>query len=75
MIAQCLGQEFSKPVIDRTGLEGEFGFKLDYAVDHNSDSGSSLLIAVQEQLGLKLEAAKGPVEMPIADRAEKPSAN
>jgi uncharacterized protein (TIGR03435 family) len=75
MIANHLSQVLRRPVIDRTGIEGEFGFKVDYAVDDNPDSGSSLPSAVQEQLGLKLEAAKGPVEMLLVDRAEKPSAN
>jgi len=75
IIATHLGQELRRPVIDRTGIEGEFGFKVDYAVDDDPDSGSSLLVAVQEQLGLKLEAAKGPVEMLVVDHAEKPSAN
>ncbi len=75
MIANRLSQVLRRPVIDRTGIEGEFGFKVDYAIDDNPDSGSPLLVAVQQQLGLKLEAAKGPVEMLVVDRAERPSAN
>lgn len=75
LIATHLGQELGRPVIDRTGIEGEFDFKVSYAIDDNPDSGSSLLVAVQEQLGLKLEAAKGPVETLVVDHAEKPSAN
>ena len=75
MIANRLGQVLGRPVIDRTGIEGEFGFKVDYAIDDNPDSGASLPAAVQEQLGLKLEAAKGPVETLVVDHAEKPSAN
>jgi uncharacterized protein (TIGR03435 family) len=62
-------------VIDRTGIEGEFDFKVDYAIDDNPDSGSSLLVAVEDQLGLKLVAAKGPLDRLVVDRAEKPSAN
>ncbi len=75
MIATRLGQQLGRPVIDRTGIEGEFDFKVDYAIDDNPNSGSSLLVAVQEQLGLKLEAAKGPVETLVVDHAERPSAN
>jgi len=48
---------------------------VDYAIDDNPDSGSSLLMAVQDRLGLKLEAAKGPVDTLVVDRAAKPSAN
>jgi uncharacterized protein (TIGR03435 family) len=62
-------------VIDRTGIEGEFDFKVDYAIDDNPESGVPLAAAIQEQLGLKLESTKGPVDTLVIDRAEKPSAN
>jgi uncharacterized protein (TIGR03435 family) len=75
MLAKRLGQQLGRPVIDRTGIEGEFDFKVDYAIDDNPDSGSSLLVAVEDQLGLKLVAAKGPLDRLVVDRAEKPSAN
>ena len=75
LIAKYLGQQEGRPVIDRTGIEGEFDFKVDYAIGDNPDSGTPLIMAIQEQLGLKLEAAKGPVEALVVDRAEKPSVN
>lgn len=74
MIAIRLAQNLRRPVIDRTGIEGEFDFKVEYAVGDNPDSGVPLTIAIQE-LGLRLEPAKGPIETLIVDRAEKPSAN
>jgi len=75
LIAGYLGQQLGRPVIDRTGIEGEFDFKVDYAIDDNPDSGASLPNAIQEQLGLKLEAARGPIGALLVDRAGKPSAN
>jgi uncharacterized protein (TIGR03435 family) len=75
LIAQHFGQELSRPVIDRTGIEGEFSFKVDYAIDDNPESGVPLRTAVEEQLGLKLEPAKGPVETLVVEHAEKPSGN
>jgi uncharacterized protein (TIGR03435 family) len=62
-------------VLDRTGIKGEFDIKLDYAIDDNPETGASIFTAMQEQLGLKLQAAKGPVDMLIIEHAQKPSAN
>jgi uncharacterized protein (TIGR03435 family) len=63
-----------RPVVDRTGLRGEFEFRLDYAVRPDEDR-PDILKAVQEQLGLKLAPAKGPVEFFVVDRLERPSEN
>ncbi len=67
--------EAQRPVLDRTGLTGEFDFKVNYAIDDNPETGPSLLTALQEQLGLKLEAAKGPIETLVIDHVEKPTGN
>jgi uncharacterized protein (TIGR03435 family) len=75
LIAKRFASELHHPVIDRTGIQGEFDFKVSYAIGDNPESGVPLELAVQEQLGLKLEAAKGPVETLVVDHAEKPSAN
>jgi uncharacterized protein (TIGR03435 family) len=76
LIAERLGDmELGRPVLDRTGIKGEFDFKLRYAIDDNPDTGPSIFAAIQEQLGLKLEAAKGPVEILVIDKVEKPSRN
>jgi uncharacterized protein (TIGR03435 family) len=62
-----------RSVIDRTGLEGNFDFKFDWSPqDPNSPS---IFTVLQEQLGLKLEAEREPVEFLIIDHVEKPSEN
>jgi len=82
-------QELGHPVIDKTGITGKYDVTLDWTPTQaaagapNGDAGQastpgdvsapSLFTAVQEQLGLKLEAQKGPVEHLVIDAAEKPS--
>jgi uncharacterized protein (TIGR03435 family) len=68
-------------VLDQTGLKGLYGVNLEWTpgTNVNADSnanadgaaGPSIFTALQEQLGLKLEAKKGPVEVMVIDRAEK----
>ncbi len=67
--------ELSCPVADQTGIRGEFDFKLRYAINDDPNTGPSIFSAIQEQLGLKLEAARGPVEMLVVDHAEHPTGN
>jgi len=74
-------------VINGTGLTGAFDFHLAWAMDppasvpgaenasHPDLAGPSIFVALQEQLGLRLEAAKGPVEVLVIDHIEKPSGN
>jgi uncharacterized protein (TIGR03435 family) len=68
-----------RTVVDKTGLTGIYDIDLtwtpDSTVASTELSGPSLFTAIQEQLGLKLEAGKGPVEVIVVDSAEKPSAN
>ena len=63
--------------MDRTGLKGFYDFLLTWTPDEaQADApGPSLFTAIQEQLGLKLESTKGPVEILVVDRAERPSEN
>jgi uncharacterized protein (TIGR03435 family) len=65
MLANTLGC----PVVDKTGLNGLYDYTFEWP-----DAGSSLFASV-DQLGLKLEAKKEPVEVLVMDRAEHPSAN
>lgn len=80
-----------RPVIDKTGIAGLFDFHLECAIDgttagffppgfpvpapSDSPDGASIFTAVQQQLGLKLEPAKGPGEFLIIDSVERPSEN
>jgi uncharacterized protein (TIGR03435 family) len=77
-LADMLISVVGAPVIDRTGIEGLYNFKLDFAplqgMPAEDDTAQSIFTAVQ-QLGLKLEAITGPVEVLVIDRAEKPSEN
>jgi uncharacterized protein (TIGR03435 family) len=65
-----------RPVVERTGLEGSFDFKFQYPSDGPDYSYPipSILASIQG-IGLKLEAATGPVETIVIDQAEKPSTN
>jgi len=68
--------ETERPIIDRTGLDGMYEVKLTWTLrqlqNANPDAtGTSLFTALEEQLGLKLEARKGPVDILVVDSAEK----
>ena len=82
--------EIGRLVIDKTGLAGKYDFTLQWTPASGSDplfqgtesaesssnsSGPSLFTALQEQLGLKLESTKGPVEVLVVDHIEPPSEN
>jgi uncharacterized protein (TIGR03435 family) len=77
-----LSEALDRTVINKTGLTGAFDFHLEWETQRTSsalqpdDSGApSIFTAMQEQLGLKLGAAKGPVEFLVIDRAERPAVN
>jgi uncharacterized protein (TIGR03435 family) len=86
-LAGMLSGALDRPVVDKTGLAGPYSFTLKWAPDPGQapppggsgsateDSGPSLFTALEEQLGLKLESAKGPVESLVIDQIERPSAN
>jgi uncharacterized protein (TIGR03435 family) len=67
-------------LIDKTSLTGRYDFELHWTPDDTpADSrlagGPSIFTAVQEQLGLKLESAKAPVDVLVIDSAQRPAAN
>jgi uncharacterized protein (TIGR03435 family) len=86
-LARALGTTLNRQITDETGIGGTFDFTIEYAPDDNllpgampdsqssNTTGPSLFTALQEQLGLKLESRKGPVEVFAIDHVEKPSDN
>jgi uncharacterized protein (TIGR03435 family) len=79
-----------RPILDRTGITGRYDFTLDWAPDDSQFGGAggkmippadgsstlpSLYTAVQEQLGLRLEATRAPADVLVIDHVEKPSEN
>ena len=59
-------------VVDRTGLQGSFDVDVDWSSDPGSDK-PSIFTAVQEQLGLRLDAERGPVDVVVIDHVERPT--
>jgi uncharacterized protein (TIGR03435 family) len=77
-LAAALSDEVHRQVIDKTGIKGGADFTLKWTSDEAADQGGtvvSIFTAVEEQLGLKLQPAKGPVDTLVIDHAEMPSAN
>lgn len=74
-MADSLSGYLSRRVVDETGLTGVFDFEFKWSPDEAGAEGPSLFTAMQEQLGLKLESKRAPVDMLIVERVEKPSEN
>ena len=79
-LARQLSEPLRAPVINMTGLKGRFDFTMDispYITEELTKQNSPpdiiaiAMVAIQEQLGLKLESRKVPVEILVIDRAEK----
>ena len=86
--SKLLGIALDRPVIDKTGTPGKYNFHLEFATDptmlgvggltappSDGPAGASIFTVMQEQLGLKLENAKGPREFLVIDHIERPSGN
>jgi uncharacterized protein (TIGR03435 family) len=87
-LVNTLTDRMRAPVVDQTGLTGLYDFTLKFASPRMVAAAQSgvdsiplpetapeLTVAIQEQLGLKLEQAKGPIKIAVIDHVEKPSAN
>ena len=96
MLADQLSTRLWRVVIDKTGIKGDYAFKLSWTPMPNEygpealglpprsgnspppdgvNVGPSIFTALKEQLGLRLESQKGPVEVIVIDRIQRPSGN
>jgi uncharacterized protein (TIGR03435 family) len=88
-IVRAISEQVGRVVVDRTGLQGLYDVKMEFtpeglatagpagpeAAPPIDPSGSSYFTTIQEQLGLKLESKKGPVEAIVIDSVQKPTEN
>jgi uncharacterized protein (TIGR03435 family) len=81
-LVNYLSSELKAPVVDKTGLTGKYDYNLEFsrapgaATDNLADSAPDFVTAVRDQLGLKLESKKGPIDLLVIDHIEKtPTAN
>jgi bla regulator protein blaR1 len=90
MFITALSRQLGRTIVDKSGLTGNYDFTLEWAPEGPApppaggppsgaappdQSGPDIFTAIQEQLGLKLESTKGPVDVLVIDHIEKPSAN
>ena len=79
-LVDMLAHQLHRTIIDKTGLSGKYDFALKPQPEDGSDrspesSAAYLFTSLQEQLGLKLQPAKGPVETLVVDHVEMPLEN
>jgi uncharacterized protein (TIGR03435 family) len=79
-IALVLKFYTDRPLVDQTGLAGRYDFQLAWTFDEtraptDGSAAPSLFTAVQEDMGLKLEPVKAPVDVLVIDKVERPGAN
>jgi uncharacterized protein (TIGR03435 family) len=89
-VAGVMGNALERPVVDQTGLTGKYDFVLAWTPDEtqfrsfggapppppaDKEAPPDLFTAIQQQLGLKLESTRAPVDVLVIDHVEKPSEN
>ena len=77
-LANRLSRSIGTHVLDGTGLAGTYDFKVSWLPDdrfvgRGASANPTLFTAIQEQLGLRLQSGRGPVDTLVVDRAEKPT--
>ena len=89
LLVRFLSQRLDRPVVDRTGLSGRYDFLLQWTpevgeartdpggnpLQLGDTTGPSIFSAIQEQLGLRLESTRGPVDVLVIDSVEMPDEN
>ena len=89
MVASVLSRQVGRPVVDRTGITDYFNITLEFAPDSDARTANgppvpqpppagdapSIFTALQEQLGLKLESTRAPVDVLVIDGASRPTEN
>jgi uncharacterized protein (TIGR03435 family) len=68
-LTSFLSRQLERPVLDMTELKGFYDFEFEWTPEENSTG--PMVVALQQQLGLKLENRKAPVDVMVVDRAEK----
>jgi uncharacterized protein (TIGR03435 family) len=77
-IAGMVTSQIEAPVVDHTGLPGYYDFTLQFGRPwsaNNPDGWPDIFTAIQEQLGLKLESTRAPIDVLVIDHMEMPTAN
>jgi bla regulator protein BlaR1 len=85
ILAKMLSGEFRRPVYDETGLTGQYDFKLDWTPDSDasadaasaglSSPATGSIFGAIDQLGLRLESKRGPVQVYVVEKIERPTEN
>ena len=73
LLMQLLANASGRIVVDRTGLAGPFAIDLEWSQDQTASDKPSIFTAVQEQLGLKLESTRAPVDVLVVDSVDRPT--
>ena len=78
-LALMLLLQVDRPIVDQTGLQGRYDFRLQWTMDEAQarapDAPPGIFTAIQEQIGLKLEPVKAKADVLVIDKVERPGAN
>ena len=78
-LAPMLQFNVDRPVVDQTGIQGRYDFRMQWTVDSQRatepDAPPGLFTAIQEQIGLKLEPTKAMADVLVVDKVERPGRN